>query len=37
MSTGVEYSTAVVFLCSDCGAAYKAVQKLTRVKAARLF
>ena len=27
MSTGVEYSTAVVFLCSDCGAAYKAVQQ----------
>lgn len=29
MSSGVEYSTAIVFLCSDCGTAYKAVQKLT--------
>ena len=29
MSTGVEYSTLVVFLCSNCGAAYKAVQKNT--------
>jgi hypothetical protein len=29
MSLGVEYSTVVVFRCSDCGAAYKAVQKLT--------
>jgi hypothetical protein len=29
MSSGVEYSTAMVFLCSGCGAAYKAVQKLT--------
>jgi hypothetical protein len=25
----VEYSTEVVFLCSACGAAYKAAQKLT--------
>jgi hypothetical protein len=29
MSSSVEYSTAIVFLCSDCGTAYKAVQKLT--------
>jgi hypothetical protein len=27
--SGVEYSTKVAFLCSACGAAYKAVQKLT--------
>jgi hypothetical protein len=32
MSSGVEYSTAIVFLCSDCGTAYKAVQKLTESK-----
>jgi hypothetical protein len=30
MSSGVEYSTAIVFLCSDCGTVYKAVQKLTQ-------
>ena len=30
MSSGVEYSTAIVFLCSNCGTAYKAVQKLTQ-------
>jgi hypothetical protein len=29
MSSCVEYSIDVVFLCSDCGTAYKAVQKLT--------
>jgi hypothetical protein len=28
MSSGVAYSTAIVFLCSGCGAAYKALQKL---------
>jgi hypothetical protein len=32
MSSGVEYSTAIVFLCSDCETAYKAVQKLTESK-----
>gem|GEM_PF-5213646 len=32
MSSGDEYSTAVVFVCSDCGAAYKSVQKLTESK-----
>jgi DNA-binding CsgD family transcriptional regulator len=32
MSSGVEYSTAIVFLCSDCGTAYNAVQKLTESK-----
>jgi len=32
MSSGVEYSAAVVFLCSHCGAAYRAIQKLTDSK-----
>ena len=32
MSSGVQYSTDVVFLCAACGAAYKAVQKLTESK-----
>jgi hypothetical protein len=31
MSSGLEYTTAVVFLCS-CGAAYEADQKLTESK-----
>jgi hypothetical protein len=32
MTSDVEYSTVIVFLCSGCATAYKAVQKLTESK-----